>query len=78
MTATAIVNVCLIAFGILSFIGWIGGWVAHQLEEELIGCAEWDKHFYWYEVFSWVLYIAFTLLIVAGFARFVLFLATGG
>jgi len=72
----AITDWCLITFGLLSFIGLLGGRIAYQLEKELIGWAELEKDCYWYEVFSWVFYIAFSLLISAAIVRFVLFLIT--
>ena len=71
------VNWCLLAFGVIAFIGWAGSGIAYRLEKDLIGWPELEKDFYWYEVFSWVLYVAFSLLILAVFVRFALFLITG-
>ena len=66
------VNWCLLALGVIAFIGWAGSGIVYGIEYYI------EKDLYWYEFFSWVLYIAIPLLILAGFVRFVLFLVTGG
>jgi len=69
-----IVNWSLLVFGCASLIGWIGAAIAYSHEQYFILDPENEKDFYWYELFNWTLYIAFTLFIIAGFVRFILFL----
>jgi hypothetical protein len=66
MTAIVITNWCLLVFGAISLIGWTGSAIAYYRNE-----------FFWYDLFNWTLYIAFTVFALAVMARFILFLATG-
>jgi len=62
-----IANWCLLTFGIISFIGWAGA-----------GIAYYRARYFWYDLFNWTFYIAFTVFVLALFMRFILFLVTGG
>jgi len=65
--AKIIANWCLWVFGIISFIGWAGA-----------GIAYYHNKYFWYDLFNWTLYIAFTVFALAVFVRFIIFLVIGG
>jgi len=78
-----IVNWCLLVFGGMSLIGEIGSWLAWR------HCRTWlsipynrsdikDSGYFWYQIFSGLLYIAFTVFFLALIMRFILFCITGG
>jgi len=81
--AIIITNWCLIVFGGMSIIGWTGSLIAWKR------CQAWfwmhsphsdieDGGYIWVEIFSGLLYIAFTVFALAALVRFILFLITGG
>ena len=66
-SAIVITNWCLLVFFIISLIGWRGAKATYRNMGS----------FFWHDLFSWALYIALTILAMAGFARLILFLITG-
>jgi len=81
--AIKIANWCLLVFGGMSVVGWLGSLIAWK------HCQTWlsipsshpdikDSGYFWYEIFSGLLYIAFTIFILALFSRGVLFLIARG
>jgi len=64
--AITITNWCLLVFGIISFIGWAGA-----------GIAYYRVKYFWYDLFSWTLYIAVTVFALAVFVRIILAVIKG-
>jgi len=59
--AITIANWCLLVFGLISFIGWAGA-----------GIVYYRTRYFWYDLFNWTLYIAFTVFALAVFVRSIL------